>query len=159
MQARPGQESVWQYPRPPIVVPSHRHVRIEHAGTQVAESRRAVRVLETASPPAWYLTPDDVRTDLLERVPGATYCEWKGRATYFDIVIGGRRTGMVAWTYEAPRPRYAQLAGWLAFFAGRVDRVSVDGERVFPQPGGFYGGWVTDDVVGPYKGAPGTEGW
>ena len=156
----PDQESVWDYPRPPVVVPSNRHVRVEHAGAIVADTRRALRVLETASPPAWYLPPEDVRTDLLERVATAsTFCEWKGRAAYLDLVVDGARSRMAAWTYDAPTTRYAHIAGWIAFFAGRLDRVTVDGERVRPQPGGFYGGWVTDDVVGPFKGEPGTEGW
>ena len=151
---------MWDYPRPPILVPSARHVVIEHAGLVLADTRRAVRVLETASPPAWYLPPDDVRTDLMEPVAGAsTVYEWKGRATYLDAVVGGRWTGMVAWTYQEPSPRYGELGGWLAFFGGRVDRISVDGERVRPQPGGYYGGWVTGDVVGPFKGEPGSEGW
>ena len=155
-----GQESVWDYPRPPIAVPSERHVRIEHAGVLVADTRAALRVLETASPPAWYLPASDVRGDLLERVKGArSVCEWKGSASYFDLVIDARRTALAAWTYDAPTPRYAAIAGRIAFFAGRVDRALVDDEIVRPQPGGFYGGWVTDDVSGPFKGEPGTEGW
>ncbi len=155
-----AKESVWDYPRPPIAVPSERHVRIEHAGVLVADTRAALRVLETASPPAWYLPASDVRGDLLEPVKGATsVCEWKGRATYFDLVIDGMPTALVAWTYVAPTPRYAGIAGRIAFFAGRVDRALVDDEIVRPQPGGFYGGWVTDDVSGPFKGEPGTEGW
>ena len=124
--AVPGQESVWDYPRPPIVVPSDRHVVVEHAGVVLAETRRAVRVLETASPPAWYLPPEHVRTELLARIPGAaTVCEWKGRATYLGLVMDGLRTGPVAWTYDAPTMHYVELAGWLAFFGGRVDRITV----------------------------------
>ncbi len=156
----PGQESVWDYPRPPAVVPSTRHVRIEHRGVVVAESDRAIRVLETAGAPVWYLPREDVRTDLL--VPsrgGGTICEWKGAARYFDLDIDGDVTPRAAWSYERPDAGYEAITGHLAFYAGRVDRATVDGEAVRPQPGGFYGGWMTDDVVGPVKGEPGSEGW
>lgn len=156
---RPGQESAWDYPRPPALVPSDRIVRVEHGGEVIAESRRAIRVLETAGAPAWYLPAEDVRTDLLRPVPGQTLCEWKGAASYFDIVVGGVTARRAAWTYPVPRPGYESIADRVAFYAGRVDRATVDGEHVRPQPGGFYGGWVTDDVVGPFKGEPGTEGW
>lgn len=156
---RPGQESAWDYPRPPAVVPSERVVRVEHGGEVIAESRRAIRVLETAGAPVWYLPADDVRLDLLRPVPGQTVCEWKGAASYFDVVVGDVTARRAAWTYPAPLPGYEPIAGRVAFYAGRVDRATVDGELVRPQPGGFYGGWVTDDVVGPFKGEPGTEGW
>ncbi|HEX2883940.1 MAG TPA: DUF427 domain-containing protein [Candidatus Limnocylindria bacterium] len=153
-------ESVWDYPRPPIVVPSDRRVRIEHAGTVVADTRRAVRVLETAGAPAWYLPRADVRMELLRPAPRRrTVCEWKGEASYFDLVVGGRVSQLAAWTYEHPRPGYEGIAGHVAFYAGRVDRALVDDEPAHPQPGGFYGGWVTADVVGPFKGGPGTEAW
>jgi uncharacterized protein (DUF427 family) len=156
---RPGQESAWDYPRPPALVPSHRVVRVEHGGEVIAESRRAIRVLETAGAPVWYLPPQDVRIDLLRPVPGQTVCEWKGAASYFDVVVGEVTARRAAWTYPVPRPGYESIAGHVAFYAGRVDRATVDGERVRPQPGTFYGGWVTDDVVGPFKGEPGSEGW
>jgi uncharacterized protein (DUF427 family) len=156
----PGQESVWDYPRPPAVVPSDRLARIEHAGRVVAESRRALRVLETAGAPTWYLPREDVRVGLLVPRPDRrTVCEWKGEATYFDLRVDDRVAPLAAWTYEQPRPDYRALAGHIAFYAGRVDAVTVDGERARPQPGGFYGGWVTDDVVGPFKGEPGTGAW
>jgi uncharacterized protein (DUF427 family) len=156
----PGQESVWDYPRPPAVVPSDRHVRIDLAGEVVAESRRALRVLETAGAPVWYLPREDVRMDLLRPAPGhRTICEWKGVATYFDLVVGAVRSPLAAWTYEGPRPGYEAIAGHVAFYPARVDAALVDGERARPQPGGFYGGWVTSDVAGPFKGEAGTEGW
>ncbi len=156
----PGQESVWDYPRPPIVVPTDRHVRIVHGGVVVADTTRAVRVLETAGAPVWYLPGDDVQAGLLRPVRGyRTHCEWKGEATYFDLVVGDATVRRAAWTYEHPRPGYEQLRGRIAFYAGRVDVATVDGERARPQPGGFYGGWITDDVAGPFKGEPGTEGW
>jgi uncharacterized protein (DUF427 family) len=156
----PGQESVWDYPRPPAVVPSKRRVRIEHRGTTVADSTRAVRVLETAGAPVWYLPREDVRMDLLTLAPGKrTVCEWKGEATYFDLTVDGYPSPLAAWTYERPAPGYEAIRGRIAFYAGRVDAATVDGETAVPQPGGFYGGWVTADVVGPFKGEPGTEGW
>jgi uncharacterized protein (DUF427 family) len=153
-------ESVWDYPRPPVVVPSDRHVRIEHGGQVVAETHRALRVLETAGAPTWYLPRQDVRMDLLRPAPHRrTVCEWKGEASYFDLVAGDRISPLAAWTYERPRPEYEEIAGHVAFYAGRVGLALVDGERARPQPGGFYGGWVTEDVRGPFKGEPGTEGW
>jgi uncharacterized protein (DUF427 family) len=156
----PGQESVWDYPRPPVVVASSRRVRIEHDGELVADSRSALRVLETAGAPVWYLPREDVRGELLRPAVGqATFCEWKGRATYFDLVVGGRVSRRAAWTYEQPLRGFETLVGRIAFYAGRVDGALVDDELARPQPGGFYGGWVTDDVVGPFKGEPGTEGW
>lgn len=155
----PGQESVWDYPRPPAVVESSRLVRVEHAGTVIAASRRALRVLETAGAPTWYLPREDVRMDLLRPVPARrSICEWKGEAIYFDVVVGDAATRLAAWSYPSPQRGFEELAGRIAFYAGRVSAF-VDDERVTPQPGGFYGGWVTADVVGPFKGEPGTEGW
>jgi len=142
------------------VVPSERHVRIEHAGVLIADSRRALRVLETAGAPVWYLPPDDVRRELLRPAPDRrTVCEWKGLATYFDLVVGQRISRQAAWSYPKPYPGYEAITGYLAFYAARVDSATVDGEPVRPQPGGYYGGWITDDVIGPSKGEPGTEGW
>jgi len=156
----PGQESVWDYPRPPAVKPTSRHVRIRFGGTTVAETTRAVRVLETAGAPTWYLPREDVRMDLLRPSGGrGSVCEWKGSAAYFDLVVDDRVSPRAAWTYERPHAGYEALAGRIAFYAARVDEATVDGEIVRAQPGGFYGGWVTDDVVGPIKGEPGTEGW
>jgi uncharacterized protein (DUF427 family) len=156
----PGQESAWDYPRPPAVRPTSRQVHIRFGDAIVADSSHALRVLETAGAPPWYLPRDDVRMDLLRASPGrGTVCEWKGPATYFDLVVGDRISPRAAWTYEHPLPGYEALTGRIAFYVGRVDEVTVDGEVVRPQPGGFYGGWVTDDVVGPFKGEPGTEGW
>lgn len=155
----PGQESVWDYPRPPRVEASRRLVRVEFAGTVVAETLAARRVLETAGPPVWYLPPDDVRTDLLIPVERRTVCEWKGTATYFDLRVGTQVSSAAAWSYPRPSAGYEAIAGYIAFYAGRVDAASVDGEPVRPQPGGFYGGWITPDVVGPFKGEPGSEGW
>jgi uncharacterized protein (DUF427 family) len=156
----PGQESAWDYPRPPAVSPTGRHVRVRFGDLTVADTTRALRVLETAGAPTWYLPREDVRMDLLRASGGrGTVCEWKGPATYFDLAVADRTSPRAAWTYERPQPGYEVLAGRIAFYAGRVDEATVDGEAVRPQPGGFYGGWVTDDVVGPFKGEPGTESW
>jgi uncharacterized protein (DUF427 family) len=155
---REGQESAWDYPRPPRVEPSSRHVRVAVRGRVIAETRSAVRILETSHPPAWYLPPGDVRLDLLEPAVGTTACEWKGAATYFDVRIGDLVVERAAWTYRAPLPGYEAIRNYIAFYASRTD-ATVDGESVRPQAGGFYGGWVTDDVVGPFKGEPGTSGW
>ena len=158
-QERP-RESVWDYPRPPRVEPVGRRVRIEHAGEVVAESERALRVLETASPPTIYIPADDVRTDLLSEVASKhSHCEWKGRAKYFDLEVGGEASEAVAWHYPEPRDAYANLRGHIAFYAGRVDAAYLGDERVRPQGGTFYGGWVTDEIEGPFKGEPGSEGW
>ena len=140
--------------------PTARQVRIRFGDVIVAETSHALRVLETAGAPTWYLPREDVRMDLLRPSAGrGTACEWKGSATYFDLVVGDRISPRAAWTYEHPLAGYDALAGRMAFYVGRVDEATVDGEAVLPQPGGFYGGWVTDDVVGPFKGEPGTEGW
>lgn len=159
MSARP-RESVWDYPRPPRVEPCDRPVRVEHAGELLAESQRALRVLETASPPTIYIPAEDVRTELLSEIAAEhTQCEWKGRAHYLRLEPDSAPAEAVAWHYPKPREAYAQLLGHLAFYAGRVDACWLGDERVRPQGGGFYGGWVSDEIEGPYKGEPGSEGW
>jgi uncharacterized protein (DUF427 family) len=155
----PGQTSVWDYPRPPAISPDERRVVVTFAGETIADTRRAIRILETSHPPTWYLPLDDVRRAFLRPGMGGSFCEWKGRAAYFDVVVGAAEALDAAWHYPEPSPRYAILADHVAVYAGRVDRVTVDGELVRPQPGGFYGGWITGDVVGPFKGEPGTTGW
>ena len=160
----PGQESVWDYPRPPAVVPTTDRVRVVHGGIVVADTRAAVRVLETSQPPAYYLPRADVRADLLRRTETRSVCEWKGAATYWSLVLPDGHGGTdavadVAWSYEQPTERFAAIAGHLAFYAQRVDDCWVDDERVQPNPGSFYGGWITSRIVGPFKGAPGTSGW
>jgi uncharacterized protein (DUF427 family) len=155
----PGQESVWNYPRPPSAEVTGRHVVVELAGVVVADTRRAVRVCETSHPPVYYVPRDDIAPDVLERGQGGSWCEWKGAATYWDVVVDGRRERGIAWSYEDPSPGFEHLRGAVAFYPAGVDRALVDGELVRPQPGGFYGGWITSDVVGPFKGAPGTLGW
>lgn len=154
-----GQESVWDYPRPPRLERSERRIRVEAGGVTLADTSAALRLLETSHPPGWYLPPADVRMDLLESVGGQSFCEWKGIARYFDVVVEGRRFAQAVWSYPEPTGSYAALAGYLSFYPGRVDACFVDDERVTPQAGQFYGGWITRDVVGPFKGGPGTHGW
>jgi uncharacterized protein (DUF427 family) len=125
----------------------------------VADTRRGFRVLETSHPPNYYFPPDDVASGALTPAPGTSFCEWKGRADYFDVRGGDRVEGAAAWAYANPSPAFAALRDHVAFYAGRMDACSVDGETVVPQPGGFYGGWITSTVVGPFKGVPGSRGW
>ena len=153
-------ERVWDYPRPPAVEPCLRRVRIEFAGEVLADSTRALRVLETSHPPTIYLPPDDVRTGLLAPSEArSTWCEFKGDARYFDAVVGDRRVQAVAWTFPAPTDGYEALRDHLAFFPGRVDAAWLGDERVEAQESDFYGGWITADLVGPFKGPRGTLGW
>ena len=153
-----GQESVWDYPRPPRLERSTRRVRVELDGTVIADSTSALRVLETSHPPTYYVPPDDVVWDLLTRASGDSWCEWKGRAEYWTVETATARVERGAWSYGAPRPPYEDLVGHVAFYPAQF-RCHLDDELVTPQPGGFYGGWVTSDVVGPFKGGPGTMGW
>ncbi len=155
----PGQESVWDYPRPPRVEDSDRHVRVVFGGEVIAETRRAKRVLETSHPPVYYIPPQDVKAEYLTETERVTWCEWKGRARYYSVAVGEERATNAAWFYPDPAPGYEGLRGYVAFYPGKVDACYVDGERVRAQPGDFYGGWITDDVVGPFKGGPGTVGW
>ncbi len=154
-------ESVWDYPRPPRVEPSDEHVVVEHAGRRVVDTRHALRVLETSPPPSYYLPVADVAEGVLQpaRSGRRTVCEFKGVARYWDLVVGTLRVPDVAWSYDSPRPRYQLLQGHVALYPGRVDRCLVADEVVQPQPGDFYGGWITSRVRGPFKGAPGTAGW
>jgi uncharacterized protein (DUF427 family) len=156
----PGQESVWDYPRPPRSEPVSAHVRVEFGGEVIANSNRAVRVLETSHPPVYYIPPGDVRLELLQPAQrGASFCEWKGAAKYFDVVVGERRARGAAWAYPEPVRAFAEIAGYLAFYAEQMDACYVGDQRVQPQEGNFYGGWITPQIVGPFKGAPGTAGW
>ena len=155
----PGQESVWDYPRPPSAEVTARRVVVELGGRVVADTTRAVRVCETSHPPVYYVPREDVVAGVLERGTGSSWCEWKGAATYWDAVVDGRRVPAVGWSYEQPTSGYEHLRGALAFYPSKLDLATVDGEPVRAQAGDFYGGWVTADVVGPFKGEPGTRGW
>lgn len=155
----PGMESVWDYPRPPRLAPDPRRVLVRAGDTVIADSRRAVRVLETASPPTFYLPPDDVDPLRLTPAPGHSHCEWKGRASYWNVLPEhADPLHAVAWNYSHPAANFAALAGWFSFYPAQL-HCEVDGERVRPQPGGFYGGWVTREIAGPMKGGPGTGDW
>jgi len=155
----PGQESVWDYPRPPRLELSDRLVTVTFGGVELCRTTRAWRVLETSHPPSWYLPADDWLQGALEPAGGSSICEWKGAASYLDVQAGGQRAARAAWTYPEPTGEFTALAGAVAVYPAAMDACTVDGEVVRPQEGGFYGGWVTDDVVGPFKGAPGTLGW
>jgi uncharacterized protein (DUF427 family) len=155
----PGQESVWDYPRPPRVEPVPRELRVVVAGVVVARTTRGRRVVETAGAPVYYFPPDDARMDALEPSGRRSFCEWKGLARYWTLTLDRTVVRDVAWSYPDPKPRFEAIAGWLAFYAGKVDEASVGGVAAEPQPGGFYGGWVTPDLAGPVKGGPGSAGW
>ena len=155
----PGQESVWDYPRPPALDPSDEHVVVTFGDETLAESRRAVRVLETSHAPVYYLPPEDVEQRFLEPNALRTTCEFKGTAAYANVVVRGQRASSACWWYPRPTAAFAPIAGWIAFYPSKLDRVTVDGEEVRSVPGDFYGSWVTSRVVGPFKGGPGTQGW
>ncbi len=155
----PGQESVWGYPRPPAVEPAIRRLRVVLGGEVIADTTSGQRVLETSHPPNYYVPLTDVADGALERTVGASFCEFKGRAHYFRVHGGGVTVDEGAWGYDDPAPAYASLRGHVAFYASRMDACFVDDERVIPQPGAFYGGWITADIAGPFKGGPGTRGW
>lgn len=155
----PGQESVWDYPRPPRVEPVYGRVTIEFGGRMLVDTTRALRVLETSHPPTVYVPIEDVVDGALRDADGTSFCEFKGRAGYFDVVSGDRVAAKAAWYYPSPSRGYEQLAGYVSIYPGRMDRCTLDGEEVTAQEGDFYGGWITSKVVGPFKGAPGTWGW
>jgi uncharacterized protein (DUF427 family) len=155
----PWQESVWDYPRPPRLEPDGRRITVHVGKLVLADTRRAIRVLETASPPTFYLPPDDIDQSLLLAAAGSSGCEWKGRARYWSVRSPDDKVlEAVGWSYPEPAKAFAAIAGWLSFYPGRLI-CEVDGERVQPQPGGFYGGWVTKEIAGPVKGLPGTGNW
>lgn len=155
----PGQESVWDYPRPPRIEPVSALVRVEIAGLVLGETRHALRVLETAGAPVYYLPADDVRRDCLEPSSHTTLCEWKGVARYWSVRREDRFEPDAAWDYPRPLEGFAEIAHHLAFYPGRMDACHVGDQRVTPQPGDFYGGWITPDLTGPFKGQPGSERW
>jgi uncharacterized protein (DUF427 family) len=156
----PDQESVWTYPRPPRVDPSGEHVTIRFRGNTICDTRRPIRVLETSHPPTYYLPIADFVPGALVPTSGSSVCEFKGPAQYFDVVgADGKVAARAAWTYPDPYSGFEVLRDHVAVYAGPMDECLVDGERVEPQPGDFYGGWITSRVVGPFKGVPGSVGW
>lgn len=156
---RPGQESVWDYPRPPRLEAFAGSITVELGGRTIAETTHGWRVLETSHPPTYYLPPEAFSPGVLRDADGSSFCEWKGEASYFDLVTPERTASRAAWTYPLPTRGFEPIAGALAVMAAAVDRCTVDGETVRPQPGGFYGGWITSRVAGPFKGIPGSWGW
>lgn len=155
----PGQESVWDYPRPPRVEPSREAVEIWLGGVRIATSRASLRVLETSHPPTYYLPESAFSDRSLVPTAGRTVCEWKGGAAYFDVRGGGATAARAAWHYPDPTPEFLALVGHVAVMPARMDRCLVEGEVVTPQEGDFYGGWITSRVVGPFKGGACTRGW
>lgn len=143
-------ESVWDYPRPPHIEPTSRRIRVVHGGVTIADTTHALRVLETTHPPVYYIPKTDIRDGALSPSRRSTFCEFKGSARYFDVA----GVADAAWTYDE-----GPLAHHVAFYASKLDDCFVDDEKAKPQEGGFYGGWITSDLIGPFKGGPGTMGW
>lgn len=154
-----GQESVWDYPRPPRLEPTTRHIQVIFNGVVIADTHQAQRVLETSHPPVYYILPADVQMQYLAVDTASSFCEWKGQAGYYTLDVDGKRVAQAAWFYPHPTPAFQPIAGYIAFYPGKMDACLVDGERVQAQAGDFYGGWITADIVGPFKGDPGTRGW
>jgi uncharacterized protein (DUF427 family) len=159
IEPAPGQESVWDYPRPPRLERTSSRLVVMFGGATIADTTAGFRVLETSQPPAFYLPPDDVDLRLLEATPSASFCEWKGAASYHSIRVGDRVSVDAAWRYHNPVEAFSPIAGYLAFYPQRVDACFVDGEQVHPNEGSFYGGWITSKVVGPFKGGAGSAHW
>ncbi|WP_430388084.1 DUF427 domain-containing protein [Blastomonas fulva] len=155
----PGQRSVWDFPRPAVAEPCDAHIRIEHRGIVIAETRRSICTFETSHPPSYYIPPEAITPGVLRRAAGSSFCEWKGAAVYWDVVAGGVVLPRVGWSYPSPSASFATLRDHVAFYAAPFDRCTVNGETVVPQPGAFYGGWITSAYAGPFKGGPGSMGW
>lgn len=155
----PGQESVWDYPRPAVAEPTDRRITIIHKGVTLVDTTRAWRTLETSHPPTYYIPPKDVAMEYLQAIKRRTICEWKGQARYYDVVIGGERIEAAAWAYANPTPAFSGIQDHLAFYPGGLEECRVDGELITPQPGGFYGGWISQHEAGPFKGGPGSQFW
>lgn len=155
----PDQESVWEYPRPPRVEATDRHIKVVFNGEVIADTTQALRVLETSHPPVYYLPQEDIRMECLSETDHTSWCEFKGRAAYVDVVVDDKRAREAGWTYPDPSAGYESIKHHIAFYPQKMDACYVDDERIIPQPGDFYGGWITSDIVGPFKGGPGTMGW
>lgn len=155
----PGQESVWDYPRPPRLEPASRRVRAVFNGETIIDSQRAMRVLETSHPPVYYVPPEDVRLEYFQPVERRSFCEWKGVAGYYTITVGDKTAEQAAWYYPQPTERFAPIQNYIAVYPSRMEACYLDDELVQAQAGDFYGGWITSDIVGPFKGGMGTWGW
>ncbi len=159
IEPKEGQESVWDYPRPPALEKVDEELKIVFNGEVIAQTTNGYRVLETSHPPVYYFPPEDVDDVYVEHAGGSSFCEWKGRAKYVSVEVDGTRAEKVGWYYPEPTAKFEPIKDYIAFYAGPMDACYVGEEQAEPQPGGFYGGWVTSDVVGPFKGGPGTMGW
>ncbi len=156
---QPGQESVWDYPRPAILEATDKHLKIICDGIVIAETTQAKRVLETSHPPCYYIPAVDIKLEYLLPTGRRTWCEWKGACEYYDVVIGAKHIQNAAWRYPQPTLNFTEIQNSYSFYASLMDACYVNGELVQPQAGDFYGGWITADVVGPFKGETGTWGW
>jgi uncharacterized protein (DUF427 family) len=159
MEPLPGQESVWDYPRPPRLEKAGARLRVIFNGKTIADTTSGYRVLETSHPPVYYIAPADIDRTCLRAASGSSWCEFKGVAKYWSLDVEGRQAVTAAWSYPTPSPAFSDIAGYLAFYSSRVDECWVDDERVQPQQGDFYGGWITSRIAGPFKGGAGTRGW
>lgn len=159
IEPKAGQESVWDYPRPPKLEQTNKNLKIIFGGEIIAETNRAFRVLETSHPPVYYFPPEDVRMEFLTENPQSSFCEWKGAASYCDLTVGENSVRNAAWFYKNPTKEFAEIKNYLAFYPSKMDACFVDGETVQSQEGDFYGGWITKNIVGPFKGGAGTWGW
>ncbi|NES94757.1 MAG: DUF427 domain-containing protein [Desertifilum sp. SIO1I2] len=156
---QPGQESVWDYPRPARLEDTSKHIRIIFNNEILAETDRAKRVIETSHPPVYYIPPEDIKLEYLRETTAQTWCEWKGWCRYYDLSLGDKTASHAAWRYVQPTPPFIAIQEYYGFYAQAMDACFVNDEQVTPQPGDFYGGWITSDLVGPFKGGPGTRGW
>jgi uncharacterized protein (DUF427 family) len=159
IEPAPGQESVWDYPRPPRMEDSKKHIQVIFNGVIIADTHRAKRILETSHPPVYYIPPEDVKMGYFTPTSRTTFCEWKGLASYYTITMGDKSVPDGAWYYQHPNEAYASLATYIALYPSKMNACYVDGEQVQSQAGDFYGGWITQDIVGPFKGGAGTWGW
>jgi uncharacterized protein (DUF427 family) len=159
IEPKAGQESVWDYPRPPLLEATNKHIKVIFNGETIAETNRSYRVLETSHPPVYYFPMKDVRMDFLTEAVNSSFCEWKGRAGYYDLQVGEKRIENAAWFYANPTREFAKIKNYIAFYPSKMSACFVNEELVETQAGDFYGGWITKDIVGPFKGAAGTWGW
>lgn len=156
---KPGQESVWDYPRPAILEDTDKHLKVVFNNVIVAETRRGKRVLETSHPPVYYLPGEDVKLEYLTQIERRTFCEWKGWSIYYDLKVGEKQVKAAVWRFFEPNPNFVALKDCYGFYPSLMDACYVNDELVTPQPGNYYGGWITKDIVGPFKGEPGTMWW
>lgn len=159
IEPKNGQESVWDYPRPPRLEPTNKRIQIIFNGEVIADTTKAYRFLETSHPPTYYIPSEDINMEFIQRDQGGSLCEWKGQATYYTVVVHSKKAVRAAWSYHNPSPDFIEIKNCYAFYVEPMDSCHVDGEKVQPQPGHFYGGWVTSEIVGPFKGEPGSWLW